>query len=139
MDSTRVGFFLCKDQADLIKKWNLRQFIEFQKKFPNAIVLFLDYDLLKSNSYPFKCFRINKSLMELVDIIEVEEEGADIFKKFTTSEEILKQLNFSIVEDVQSLFAVLANRNETEGEFEEVEDKNISKKYGLKNLLCSKM
>lgn len=88
--------------------------IEFQKKFPNAVFLFLDYNLYKVNNYAFQCFRIHKSLMSSVDLIDIEEDEQDIFKKFSVSNHLIQNLNFSLSEDVHSIFTNLLDEKETD-------------------------
>ena len=47
--------------------------MEFQKIFPNCIILTIDVDALKVNNYPFKCFRISEKIMEKFEEEEIEE------------------------------------------------------------------
>ncbi len=99
----------------MIKKKNLKQFIDFQSKFPNAVFIFFDYALYKNGDYGFQFYRISQSVMDTVDKLEIEEENQDITKKNIPSEQLLKKLNFSIIEDEHSIFSAVAETNcETE-------------------------
>lgn len=115
MDSTQLGFFFCKDQADLISKQNLITFIQFQQKFPNAVFLYVDYKMLKLNSYPFRLFKLSQKLVNTVDMIEIYQDESnieDLFKRFIASEDMFKEVNFKINDDVYSLQAALINKQE---------------------------
>lgn len=135
LDYMQVGFFFCNEQSSLITEANMKVFIEFQKVFPNAVILCLDVNMLNVNCYPFKCFRLSQRLMELVDISEIEEdvfyqlrEGAGVqeenqhtlFKKFIQSSELLHMLSFRIISDKTSLFSILSEKDIEE------EDKSVN-------------
>jgi hypothetical protein len=139
MDFVRIGHFFCKEQSDLLKKKNLKQLIDFQKHFPNAIILFFDYNLSKTDSYAFECFRIHKNLMELVDLIDIEEDEPDIFKKFVSSDDILQRINFTISEDVYSLFTSLSEtKHEKTPSNQEGFKRNLYMKVNELNKTCDK-
>jgi hypothetical protein len=86
--------------------------IDFQKKYPSAVILSLDYNMTKNGLYELNCYRLNKNLMELVDLIEIEEDEPNIFKKFTTSDNLLTRLNFTIGKDIFSIVSKLTERQE---------------------------
>lgn len=115
MDSNQVGFFFCNEQAKTLNKSTLSSLIAFQKKFPNAVVLTVDYGMLKTHAYPFKLWRLHKTLMDTVDLLDIQDEGTpvDIFKKFIPTKETLKELNFTIEDDVYSFYSSLVPK-ETE-------------------------
>lgn len=124
LDYIQVGFFFCNEQSCLITEANMKAFIAFQKMFPNAVILNLDINMFNANCYPFKCFRLNQRLMELVDMCEIEEEvfyrlqqggvqeenQNSLFKKNIPSNELLHMLSFSIIEDKASLFCILFDK-----------------------------
>ena len=102
---------MCKEFSEILKKKTLKKFIDFQVKFPNAVFIFFDYSLYVNGDYPFNCFRITKTLMEMLDKFDIEEDQKDISKKFFPSEDLLKNLNFSLIEDELSLFSTAVSAN----------------------------
>lgn len=143
MDATRVGYFICKQYTELLKKKSLKQYIDFQKRFPNAVILFLDYSLFKAGNYAFQCFRINPKLMNIVDQLEIEDDQADIAKKFVASSDLLKNLNFTLIEDAYSLFSSLVDVNyensnkEVQGSYDLKE--NLYMRINTLNKMCDKL
>jgi hypothetical protein len=114
-----IGYFSCKEQTEQLRKKNLKGLINFQKTYPNAVILNMDINMTKNGLYDLECYRLSKNLMDLVDLIEVEEDEPNIFKKFTTSEQLLTKLNFTIKNDVFSLVSKLTpqqleNKNESD-------------------------
>ena len=138
MDYMKVGFFCFSEDSEVINKEKLKIYVEFQKTFPNAVIIFLDSNMKNANMYPFKCFRMHKVFMEMVDLCEVEEDSIaisgsngnsedfyqNIYKKFVETKQILQKLKFSIVEDEKKLFRVLAEKETYE---EEDQDNEIGK------------
>ena len=59
LDNTKIGFYLCDNGEELLSHQKLKTFIEFQKIFPNCVILTIDIIAVKANTYPFKCFRIS--------------------------------------------------------------------------------
>ena len=49
--------------------------------------------------------------MEMLDKFDIEEDQKDISKKFFPSEDLLKNLNFSLIEDELSLFSTAVSAN----------------------------
>ena len=123
LDYMKIGFFCLSEESDIINKQKLKLYVEFQKSFPNSVIIFLDSNMKSSNLYPFKCFRIHKLFMEMVDLCEVEEDVIlngnnnnpedfyqNIYKKFIETSQIMQNLKFTIVEDEKKLFRVLADK-----------------------------
>jgi hypothetical protein len=136
MDFIQVGFFSCRAYREFFNKKNIKQFLNFQQKFPNAVFIFVDFELLKTGNYGIQCFRINKSLMDIVDKLGIEEQQQNLSTKFITEEKFFKNLIFTLAEDVYSVFSSVAN-DETitrhDSKNEEVKENFLA--YGLKNNL----
>ena len=109
LDSIQVGYFICREFSEIFKKKTLKKFIEFQIKFPNAVFIFFDYSLYLNGDYAFKCFRLSKTLIDTLDKFDIEEDQHDITKKFFPSEDLLRNLNFSLIEDELSFFSSLVS------------------------------
>lgn len=110
--------------------------MNFQQKFPNAVFIFVDYELLKTENYGIQCFRINKNLMDIVDKLGIEEDQQDISTKFIPYDKFFKNLSFNLIEDVYSVFSAVSNDESikiTDDKCEERKDKFLN--YGLKNNL----
>jgi hypothetical protein len=121
-DYMRVGFFIVNEELEFFSQNKLRIFIEFQKIFPNAVIIYLDTNLIDSNCYPFKIYRISNELMEQIDKIEVDENyiiNKDtieefykiVFKQLNPTTKILEELKFTVLSDINTLFANLTKKN----------------------------
>ena len=73
LDNTKIGFYLCDNGEELLSHNKLKTFIEFQKIFPNCVILTIDINSVKTNIYPFKCFRISNKIMDKFEEEEIEE------------------------------------------------------------------
>jgi hypothetical protein len=138
----QIGYFTCKEYTELLKKRTLKQYIDFQSKFPNAVFIFFDYGLYKTNNYAFQCFRMSKAVMDMVDNLDIEEDKQDISKKSIPSEQLLKNLSFSLIEDDYAFFTTVASTN---CENESDDSLNLRNKgenfnlYNLKNNLLTRL
>ena len=116
LDNTKIGFFLCGVGTELLSHQKLKTFIEFQKIFPNCIILTIDINSLKTNCYPFKCFRISEKMMEKFEEEEIEENiyldkppatkdfYKQMFKKLQLNNSMIKELNLKVGDDLMNLF-----------------------------------
>jgi len=68
--------------------------------------------------------------MEKVELIQVEEDDPNIFKKFTRHHEILKKLDFELINDVHTVIGLLTNKTETD-DMEEIVSENKDQKKKL--------
>ena len=95
LDSTKIGFFICDSGEDFLTHHKLKTFIEFQKNFPNCVILTIDTIAIRNNNYPFKCFRISNKIMEKFEEEEIEEnvnlDKLNITKEFY--KQMFKKLN----------------------------------------------
>jgi hypothetical protein len=107
LDYIQVGFFSCVEYSEILKKKTYKKYLDFQKKFPNAVFLFVDSSLNTQNSYPFQCFRFSKTFLSNLDKFDLEEENQKASRSFS-SDEILQNLNFKIIEDEYSVFSSLS-------------------------------
>ena len=86
LDSTKLGFYLSNPGDEFLSHQKLKTFIEFQKIFPNCVILMIDTNAVKTNNYPFKCFRISEKLMEKFEEEEIEEniylDKSNVVKEF---------------------------------------------------------
>jgi hypothetical protein len=123
-DYMRVGFFFVENNFDILSQNRIKTFVEFQKTFPNNIIIMIDSSSLNINTYPFKIFRMSKELMDKIDMIEIEEnaslskkENVDefyknfIFKKLNPTLKLIEKLNFEIISDQGSLMKNLVEKN----------------------------
>ena len=134
--------------------------MEFQKIFPNCVILTIDINALKTNCYPFKCFRISEKIMEKFEEEEIEENiylekstitkefYKQMFKKLNPNVNMIKELNLKIGNDLLNLFEDLAEKkylNEAENEpennyyFSKSMDINLNKKIRDLNKGCEKL
>ena len=138
LDYMRVGFFTVNEETELITKQKMRTYLEFQKSFPNCVIIAVDINMKNALMYPFKCYRIDKALMEKIDMYEIEEDinitpstieefYNNFFKRFSFGPEILKELKFKIIEDDKRLFKVLADKRYMKNTNENNEDDEIGK------------
>lgn len=160
LDSTKLGFYLCNPGDEFLSHQKLKTFIEFQKIFPNCVILMIDTNAVKTNNYPFKCFRISEKLMEKFEEEEIEENiyldksnvvkefYKQMFKKLNPNVNMIKELNLKIGNDLLNLFEDLAEKkylNEDENEpennyyFGKSMDINLNKKIRDLNKGCEKI
>lgn len=112
-----------------MKKTSLKKLIDSQKLFPSAVVLNYYNNFYKSSNYSFDCYRIDKHFMEKIDLIQVEEDDPNIFKKFTKYNDILQKLDFEIINDVHTILGNMINKTVEDDMTELVsENKNQKKK-----------
>ena len=121
----RVGFFFVENNYDFLSQNRIKTFVEFQKTFPNSVIIMIDSSSLNVNSYPFKVFRMSKELMDKIDMIEIEEnatslnkkENVDefyknsIFKKLNPTIPLTQKLNFEVLSGVKNLMKNLTEKN----------------------------
>ena len=160
LDNTKIGFFLCGVGTELLSHQKLKTFIEFQKIFPNCIILTIDINSLKTNCYPFKCFRISEKMMEKFEEEEIEENiyldkppatkdfYKQMFKKLQLNNSMIKELNLKVGDDLMNLFEDLAEKkylNEEENNMEnnyfftKSMNTNLNKKIRDLNKGCEKV
>ena len=160
LDNTKIGFFLCGVGTELLSHQKLKTFIEFQKIFPNCIILTIDINSLKTNCYPFKCFRISEKMMEKFEEEEIEENiyldkppatkdfYKQMFKKLQLNNSMIKELNLKVGDDLMNLFEDLAEKkylNEEENNMEnnyfftKSMNTNLNKKIRDLNKGCEKL
>ena len=160
LDNTKIGFFLCGVGTELLSHQKLKTFIEFQKIFPNCIILTIDINSLKTNCYPFKCFRISEKMMEKFEEEEIEENiyldkppatkdfYKQMFKKLQLNNSMIKELNLKVGDDLMNLFGDLAEKkylNEEENNMEnnyfftKSMNTNLNKKIRDLNKGCEKL
>jgi hypothetical protein len=86
-------------------------------------------NFFKSSNYSFECYRIDKTFIEKIELIQIEEDDPNIFKKFTQHNEIIKKLDFELINDVHTVLGLLTNKTET-NDMEEIvyENKDQMKK-----------
>ena len=150
LDSTKIGFFLCGTGEELLTHQKLKTFMEFQKIFPNCIILTIDVDALKVNNYPFKCFRISEKIMEKFEEEEIEENlyfekpnitkefYKQMFKKLNPDVNMIHTLNLKIRNDLLNLFEDLAEKNYL-NDIEDDTENNIFFSKGVNNNLNKKI
>ena len=134
--------------------------MEFQKVFPNCVILTIDTIAVKTNNYPFKCFRISEKIMEKFEEEEIEENiyfdkpnitrefYKQMFKKLNPNVNMLHVLNLKVGNDLLNLFEDLAEKNyinEAENEiennyfFNKGVNNNLNKKIKELNKGCEKL
>ena len=160
LDNTKIGFFLCGVGTELLSHQKLKTFIEFQKIFPNCIILTIDINSLKTNCYPFKCFRISEKMMEKFEEEEIEENiyldkppatkdfYKQMFKKLQLNNSMIKELNLKVGDDLMNLFEDLAEKKYLHEEENNMENNyfftksmntNLNKKIRDLNKGCEKL
>ena len=148
LDSTKLGFYL-SNPGD-----------EFQKIFPNCVILMIDTNAIKTNNYPFKCFRISEKLMEKFEEEEIEENiyldksnvvkefYKQMFKKLNPNMNMIHLLNLKVGNDLMNLFEDLAEKkfldepeNDMENNyfFNKGVNNNLNKKIKELNKGCEKL
>ena len=105
LDSTKIGFYFCDNGEELLSHNKLKTFIEFQKIFPNCVILTIDINAVKTHTFPFKCFRISQKVMDKFEEEEIEENiyfnDKNILKEFY--KQMFKKLNSSTIDLIQPL------------------------------------
>ena len=160
LDNTKIGFYLCDNGEELLNHNRLKTFIEFQKVFPNCVILTVNINAVKTNIYPFKCFRISNKIMEKFEEEEIEENiyldkppatkefYKQMFKKLKINDNMIKELNLKIGDDFINLFEDLAAKkylNEEENNLEnnyfftKSMNTNLNKKIRDLNKGCEKI
>ena len=160
LDSTKIGFYICNPGDELLSHQKLKTFIEFQKIFPNCVLLTIDTNAVKTNNYPFKCFRISEKLMEKFEEEEIEENiyldkvnatkefYKQMFKKLNPNMNMIHTLNLKVENDLMNLFEDLAEKkylNEPENDiqnnyyFNKGVNNNLNKKIKELNKGCEKL
>ena len=122
LDSTKIGFFICDSGEDFLTHHKLKTFIEFQKNFPNCVILTIDTIAIRNNNYPFKCFRISNKIMEKFEEEEIEENVnldklnitkefyKQMFKKLNPNMNMIQTLKLKIDNDISNIFEDLAEK-----------------------------
>ena len=105
LDNTKIGFYFCDNGEELLSHNKLKTFIEFQKIFPNCVILTIDINAVKTHTFPFKCFRISQKVMDKFEEEEIEENiylnDKNILKEFY--KQMFKKLNSSTIDLIQPL------------------------------------
>ena len=128
MDYIKVGIFSCNENKNLLTKTNLKNLIDTQRLFPSNVVLNYYNNFYKSSNYSFECYRIDKHFMEKIDLIQVEEDDPNIFKKFTKFNDIMQKLDFEIINDVHSILGNMINKTVVDNMKEIVEENKDQRK-----------
>jgi hypothetical protein len=160
LDSTKLGFYLSNPGDEFLSHQKLKTFIEFQKIFPNCVILMIDTNAVKTNNYPFKCFRISEKLMEKFEEEEIEENiyldksnvvkefYKQMFKKLNPNMNMIHLLNLKVGNDLMNLFEDLAEKkfldepeNDMENNyfFNKGVNNNLNKKIKELNKGCEKL
>ena len=136
LDNTKIGFYLCDNGEELLSHNKLKTFIEFQKIFPNCVILTIDINSVKTNIYPFKCFRISNKIMDKFEEEEIEENifldknsikefYKKMFKKLNPSTvDLIQPLKLTSGNDILNIFEVFAEKK-----YLEDEGKNFDNNY----------
>jgi hypothetical protein len=112
LDHIKIGHFICSDHSDLLNKKSFKYFVDVQRKLPNSVILFLDYNLYKLKQFSFQCFRINHKFLETVNKLDIEEDEPDFFKKFILSKNLLTEVIITFSDDPQSIYFSLSAESE---------------------------
>merc|ERR1712004_239150 len=83
-----------------------------------------------SKNYSFDCFRLDKHFMEKIDLIQVEEDDPNIFKKFTKYNDILQKLDFEIINDIHTILGNMVNKT-FENNMSDISSENKDQKKKL--------
>ena len=136
LDNTKIGFYLCDNGEELLSHNKLKTFIEFQKIFPNCVILTIDINAVKTNTYPFKSFRISNKIMDKFEEEEIEE---NIYLDKNTIKEFYKQmfkkLNSTTIDMIQPLKLTVGNdilnifENFAEKEYVDDQENNFDNNY----------
>jgi len=126
MDHLKIGHFICTDHSELISKKYFKYFVDIGRKQPNAIVIFLDYKLYKLKQFGFQCYKINKTFLDSIRTLDIEEDETNFFKKFSSSKNLLVDLTMNIRDQPHSILSNLTNK-------ENVEESKINFEYNNEN------
>ena len=122
LDNAKIGFYLCDNGEELLSHNNLKTFIEFQKIFPNSVILTIDINALKTNTYPFKSFLISNKIMDKFEEEEIEENiyldknnikdfYKQMFKKLNcTTIDLIQPLKLTVGNDILNIFETFAEK-----------------------------
>ena len=136
LDNTKIGFYLCDNGEELLTHNKLKTFIEFQKIFPNCVILTIDINAIKTNTYPFKCFRLSNKIMDKFEEEEIEENiyldksaaikefYKQMFKKLNPTIELIQPLKLTIGNDILNIFEIFAEKK-----FADDEEENLDNNY----------
>ena len=141
LDNTKIGFYLCDNGEELLSHNKLKTFIEFQKIFPNCVILTIDTNAVKTNNYPFKCFRISNKIMEKFEEEEIEENiyldkntvkefYKQMFKKLNPTIDLIQPLKLTIGNDILNIFEMFADKKYVD----DVEDNFDNNYYYTKDI-----
>ena len=136
LDNTKIGFYLCDNGEELLSRNKLKTFIEFQKIFPNCVILTVDINAVKANTYPFKCFRISNKIMDKFEEEEIEENiyldkntikefYKQMFKKLnSTTIDLIQPLKLTVGNDILNVFETFAEK-----EYVDDQENNFDNNY----------
>ena len=121
LDSTKIGFYLCDNGEEILTHNKLKTFIEFQKIFPNCVILTVDINAIKTNTYPFKCFRMSNKIMDKFEEEEIEENiyldkntikefYNQMFKKLNPTINMIQPLKLTVGNDILNIFEIFAEK-----------------------------
>ena len=121
LDNTKIGFYLCDNGGELLSHQKLKTFIEFQKIFPNCVILTMDINAVKTNTYPFKCFRLSNKIMDKFEEEEIEENiyldkntikefYKQMFKKLNPTIDLIQPLKLTVGNDILNIFEIFAEK-----------------------------
>ena len=163
LDNTKIGFFLCDDGEELLSHDKLKTFIEFQKIFPNCVILAIDINAVKTHTFPFKCFRISQKIMDKFEEEEIEENiffdkndknilkefYKQMFKKLNSSTiDLIQPLKLTVGNDILNIFEIFAEKEYAEDDEKKIDNNyyftkgvnyNLNKKIKLLNKGCEKL
>ena len=159
LDNTKIGFYLCDNGEELLSHQKLKTFIEFQKIFPNCVILTIDIIAVKANTYPFKCFRISNKLMDKFEEEEIEENiyldkntikqfYNQMFKKLNPTIDLIQPLKLTVGNDILNIFEIFAEKtyvddmeNDCDNNYYYTKDVNfnLNKKIKELNKGCEKL
>ena len=160
LDSTKIGFYICGNGEEILSHHKLKTFIEFQKNFPNCVILTIDTIAVRNNNYPFKCFRISNKIMEKFEEEEIEENAyltkanitrefyKQMFKKLNPNMNMIQTLKLKVENDVSNIFEDLAEKKyvdepdncvENNYYFSKGVNVNLNKKIKELNKGCEKL
>ena len=126
LDSTKIGFYFCDNGEEILNHNKLKTFIEFQKSFPNCVILYVDINAFKSNIYPFVCFRLSNKILDIFEEQEIEENAnldkevdikdfyKQMFKKLNPSVDYFKPLKLNVSGNIMNIFENLAEKEYVE-------------------------
>ena len=137
LDNTKIGFYFCDNGEELLSHNKLRIFIEFQKIFPNCVILTIDINAVKTHTFPFKCFRISQKVMDKFEEEEIEENiylndknilkefYKQMFKKLNSSTmDLIQPLKLTSGNDILDIFEIFAEK-----EYAEDDEKKLDNNY----------